>query len=409
MIYDTVYKRNFIWNVIGSLSNALSSFILLLIVNRLVGSYEGGLFSIGFATAQLMAIVGCFEVRAFQSTDANDNYKFKDYYVFRLITCSAMIIISIVFIFIKGYDNRKALVVFLLCIYKMIDSLADVFEGLFQVKNRLDLTGKALTLRVIISTITLFISLLLYNNLIIALILICISAYFVYLLYTKRKAKAMIMSNDKFNIIRIKDLFMECLPLFLASFLHMYIINAPKYCIDYLMSPEFQNIFTIIFMPAFVINLLCIFLLRPSVVDVAQSYKKKEMVKLNRIINSLCLYVTVIGIICIVGMRFIGLPILEFVYNIDLSIYSKEVIIIMLGGLFNAIATIFYYLLTTIRIQKKIVIIYLITAIITIIISVPLVKRYSLLGASIISAISMFLIMIQSVYISYKKIHIKNS
>lgn len=404
MIYDTEYRRNFVWNVIGSLSNALSSFVLLLIVNRLVGSYDGGLFSIGFATAQLMAIVGCFEVRAFQSTDVNENYRFNDYYVFRLITCSVMMVISIMFIFIKGYDNRKALIVLLLCIYKMIDSLADVFEGLFQVKNRLDLTGKALTLRVVISTITLFISLLVYDNLIMASILMCISAYSVYFFYTKRKIKGMIVYNDKFSIIRIKDLFIECLPLFIASFLHMYIINAPKYSIDYLMSAEFQNTFTIIFMPAFVINLLCIFLLRPSVVNIAQSYKKNDMINLNKIIKNLCLYVTLIGVICIIIMRFIGLPVLSYIYNIDLSIYTKEVTIIMIGGLFNAIATIFYYLLTTIRIQKKIVIIYLITAIITIIISMPLVRIYSLLGAAIISAISMFLIMIQSIYISYKRI-----
>lgn len=404
MIYDTEYRRNFVWNVIGSLSNALSSFVLLLIVNRLVGSYDGGLFSIGFATAQLMAIVGCFEVRAFQSTDVNENYRFNDYYVFRLITCSVMMVISIMFIFIKGYDNRKALIVLLLCIYKMIDSLADVFEGLFQVKNRLDLTGKALTLRVVISTITLFISLLVYDNLIMASILMCISAYSVYFFYTKKKIKGMIVYNDKFSIIRIKDLFIECLPLFIASFLHMYIINAPKYSIDYLMSAEFQNTFTIIFMPAFVINLLCIFLLRPSVVNIAQSYKKSDMINLNKIIKNLCLYVTLIGVICIIIMRFIGLPVLSYIYNIDLSIYTKEVTIIMIGGLFNAIATIFYYLLTTIRIQKKIVIIYLITAIITIIISMPLVRIYSLLGAAIISAISMFLIMIQSIYISYKRI-----
>lgn len=401
MINDKVYRRNFVWNVIGSLSNALSSFILLLIVNRILAEYEGGLFSIGFATAQLMAIIGCFEVRAFQSTDVSNKYTFDDYYLFRIVTCSVMIIASVFFIFMKGYDNEKAIIVFLLCVYRMVDSLADVFEGLFQVNNRLDLTGKALTIRVIISTTTLFITLLLFRNLIISLILMCIMAYLSYYIYAKRKANTMIDIREKSSLGRIKNLFVECLPLFIASFLHMYIINAPKYCIDVFMSSEDQNLFTIIFMPAFVINLLCIFLLRPSVVDIAEIYKKRDIAKLNQRINKLCLSVVVIGIICIIGMRFVGMPVLSNIYNIDLHNYSREVVIIMIGGLFNAIATVFYYVLTIIRVQRKIAIIYLITVIITAIISIPLVSKYNLLGASITSTISMFLIMIQSVWLSY--------
>ena len=66
-------KKNFFWNMTGSMCNALSSMILLSIVTRAIDSANGGIFSLAFSTAQLLQTVGCFETRVIQASDTKED------------------------------------------------------------------------------------------------------------------------------------------------------------------------------------------------------------------------------------------------------------------------------------------------------------------------------------------------
>ena len=67
------------WNIFGSLCNAFVSVILMMIITRITGEKDGGIFALAFAAAQLMFTIGGFEMRVYQSTDVNEVFKFKHY------------------------------------------------------------------------------------------------------------------------------------------------------------------------------------------------------------------------------------------------------------------------------------------------------------------------------------------
>ena len=60
-------KLDFICNTIGSLIYALNSVILLMAVVRILGSDQGGVFSIAYTISQTVLVIGNFEMRVFQS------------------------------------------------------------------------------------------------------------------------------------------------------------------------------------------------------------------------------------------------------------------------------------------------------------------------------------------------------
>ena len=64
-----IEQKSFLWNIIGSAVSAASSFVLLLCVTRTVGASEGGIFSLAFATSQILLTIGKFGVRAFQASE----------------------------------------------------------------------------------------------------------------------------------------------------------------------------------------------------------------------------------------------------------------------------------------------------------------------------------------------------
>ena len=46
-------KKAFLWNMIGSTSYSVSSFLYLMVVTRICGVAPAGFFSLSYATAQL--------------------------------------------------------------------------------------------------------------------------------------------------------------------------------------------------------------------------------------------------------------------------------------------------------------------------------------------------------------------
>ena len=121
----------------------------------MLGDYAGGDFAMALATSQLMSTIGYFETRTYQVTDTKKVFSFSDYYTTRLITDLLMIVCSVVYIFFKGYSFEKSILVMMLCVYKMLDTFADVFEGEFQQNDRLDVSGKSMTIRTVFSIIAL--------------------------------------------------------------------------------------------------------------------------------------------------------------------------------------------------------------------------------------------------------------
>ena len=99
-----------LWNAAGSAVYAFSSFLMLLIVIRACGDVEGGIFSIGYAIAQLMLTVGIFESTTYFATDAGNRLTYAQYLAFKIVTCVLMVVVSIFYVMSFGFDEHKAAV-----------------------------------------------------------------------------------------------------------------------------------------------------------------------------------------------------------------------------------------------------------------------------------------------------------
>ena len=51
-------KKNFIWNIIGSGVNAFTSLFFMIIVTRINGINDAGIFTFAYATASFLNIIG---------------------------------------------------------------------------------------------------------------------------------------------------------------------------------------------------------------------------------------------------------------------------------------------------------------------------------------------------------------
>ena len=227
-----VKKSEIIWNTLGSFVESLLSAVLLMFCTRLNGTEIAGMFSISFATATILNAIGDFGIRIYQVTDTNRKYKFGDYLLARVFVVITMVIIGILFVNISGYTAEKLWICIALIMFKVIDNLSETYQGEFQLRNRLDLGGKSMVIRVSSSLIVFFITDVITKNVIFSCITFVLTNLTLFLLWDVRILSKFQKLEIKYDKNNIKEILLDCLPLAISTGLSLYIINATKYAID---------------------------------------------------------------------------------------------------------------------------------------------------------------------------------
>lgn len=152
-----IERASAFWNMMFSGINALQSAVMLLMVTRLCGPEEGGTFSLAYATAQLMYVVGTYSVRTFHVTDTQYIYSSRSYVRVRIVTGTIMAATSLAFCLLRGYGTVKAGVIFAACAYKLAEVAEDLDHGELQRHGRLDVAGREGTLRICLTDFLFFV------------------------------------------------------------------------------------------------------------------------------------------------------------------------------------------------------------------------------------------------------------
>lgn len=390
-------QASFFWNIVGSLLNAIASLILSILVVHISGNNIAGMFSLAFAGSQLMLTIGCFEVRIYQSTDVLEKFKFSDYFTLRIITVVLMIIISCLYIFVnKYYLDDTAIIMVILCGYRIIDAISDVFQGYFQQIEHLDIAGKMLSLRVTVSTLVFGVILFYTKNIVISVGGMFLSALIVFWFYDCQKIKYVVSIKFNYNWRKIKGLFMDCFPLFACAFMLMYAFNAPRNSIFLYLTPDQQSYYNQLFMPATIINLLII-AFRPMLTKMAIFWNDKKITSFLKYTSIILLGISIFIILLLLGGYFLGIPILAVLYTDALYPYKKVLMIILLGGGANSLGNILYNILTIMRKQYALLIGYALTSLTAFFFSDLLVLKFGLEGAALSFLLSMFIFFIIAV------------
>ena len=158
--------------------------------------------------------------------------------------------------------------------------------------------------------------------------------------------------NLAIEIDNIGSLIKEVLPLFISNFIMMYISNAPKYAINNYYGDTIQNIYNILFMPAFVINLFSLFIFRPMLIQLATDWENRQVKNFWKSVLKVLRIISFLTILAIVGSWLLGIPVLSFLYGVVLDEYKLALVLVMCFGGVSACMTFLYYVVVIMRQQK---------------------------------------------------------
>lgn len=389
-----IMRDSSIWNLIYSVEYSLLSAVLMLIITRVSGTYATGVFLIAYTVTQMMATIGSYGMRSFQASDIKNEYSFPTYFSSRIVSVIAMVIICMGYSFKEGYDSQRMVLIVILCAYRLIEDVEDVFHAQMQKDMRLDVASKIAALRILVATVCFAIVYAISKNLIFASLALTLSAGIVTLLLTGRVKERFPEISLKREWRAVPKLLWVCLPICAGGFLYNYLVNAPKYAIDRNLSEETQTIFNILFMPIFAINMLSSFIFKPMIVKMGVLWndnKKKEFVM--SILKQLLIIIG-ITVVIIIGGAVIGIDILGWMYGVNLGEYRMLFALLILFGGFAAVVSFLVVVLTIVRKQIFIIIAYLLAMMMDVMVIDGLVIQYGIWGAGAAYGLAMGIVML---------------
>ena len=375
--------RDYLWNTAASLMTSLATVVMLLVVTRTAGIRAAGVYSLAIAVGQQFQTLGMYEVRAYHVTDVTHRFTFGTYLATRIVTVALMLVGITTYAVLSSSDVHHCVLVTLVASLRVFDAFEDVYVCELQRVGRLDLGGRACFWRALSTTVVFSLTLALTGSLltstVTALVLSVLTTVLVYL----PPSRGLFPLRPAWDPGPVGQVLLACLPLFGASFISMYLSNAPRFAIDRYLDPTQQGYFAILFMPAVTINLMSLVIFRPLLTRMAGLWVQGDRPGFRAVVNRGLLATAgafvVVGLVTYVA----GVPILGLVFGKDVSAFSVELMVLVAGGAMNAASVVLYYALTTVRLQNLVFAGYVLAAGAITLLCVVLVPQGSLLGASV--------------------------
>lgn len=386
-------KKNFIWNMVGSTVNAFTSLVFMIIVTRINGTNIAGIFTFSFSLACLFQVISNYSGRTFQVTNNDSKIKDSDFVYNRITSCIIMAIFLIIYLIIKDYDTYKNIMIILFAIYRIIESLAEVMYGIIQKNNELYKVGISLFLKGLLGTIVFLLVDYFTNNILMTLFFLIFTCIIITILYDYKNFKFFYSKNKYDSKVNIK-LFKLGVFVFGFTFLTQYILNAPKYTIDDYLPNEMQTIYGIISMPASFIVLCSQFVIQPLLVKFSELIKNSKYRDLFKLSLKTILIIILLGSTATVAAYFLGIPVLNLIYGVELNDYLIPLLIIIVGATFFSISFAISTILTAMRKTFAQIIFYIICSLVVMFLSKYMVLKYSIIGGTISYATTMILLCI---------------
>ena len=384
-------KKDYIWNSIGSFLQSAISPILLIVITRLNGVGDSGLFSFAMSLSVVFWAISLWGGRTYQVSDVKKEFSNGDYIVVRFISSLIVAVFSISFCILSGYDLIKTELIMVLVSFKILESIADSMYGVLQIHNKLYIVGISLTMKSVFGFMIFAIVDILTKNIVYGALSIFIVNIAVVIFYDIPWMKHVeSVGLTKKNIMQAGKIMKKTAEVFVVVFLTMFSLNIPRYFLD---KYHYDQIgyFGIMAMPITLLTLFISFVLQPNVVNLSELLKRKKIKEFTKIVSKIDFITFTLGILFVVSSYLIGVWALNTVFGIDINNFRIDLTIMVIGAVANAFVSIYVNLLIILRRFKGQFYTLLVTNILAVVLSIYLIDKLAMLGSVLVFMIISFL------------------
>jgi O-antigen/teichoic acid export membrane protein len=379
-------KKNIALNTFGNLIYNLCQWILTILVVRLSTNYENaGYLGLAMTTGSTYSAIALWGMRNYQISDVKNVFSDSEYISSRIITCIlAYVCCALGCIFGNSSYQIFCIDAFMIC--RISEAFVDVLHGMDQKFDRYEYIFYSMTFRGIFSVIIFSVLFVFSKDLVLAILAMSVFDMGWVLLYDLRKTSA--LSKIRIRISKnIFNLLKECAPIVVFTFLLNMINLFPKNTLQSLKGTNLLGVYTSMASPTLVVQLFASVALSPLIPKLSQYFYDRKKKEFRALMNKMYISLLAIAVITLIGAAVIGRWGLGFLYGKGILKYYYAFMPMILCTIGLAYIWILYAVVTALRKIKAMLIGMLMDFLVVLLISNPLIRRWSLNGANLVQII----------------------
>ena len=399
-------KKDYLWNSLGSLLQSAISPVLLIVITRLNGIDDSGLFSFALSLSVVFWAVSLWGGRTYQVSDVKREFSSGGYVAVRFIASLIVAIYAVVFCVLNGYNATKTGLIMILVTFKILESIADSLYGVLQIHHKLYVAGISLTMKAMLGFAAFMAVDIVTKNVIygtLAILLVNVLIIFLYDILWVRRVEVINVSKKlcKEYIAQAVAIMKHTSAVFVVMFLTMFSLNIPRYFLDK-SHPDQIGYFGIMAMPITLLGLFISFIIQPNVVNLSELLVKRKLKEFAQVVSKINHITFGIGVLSVVLSYLVGVWVLNTIFGININNFQLDLTIMVIGAAANAFVSIYVNLLIIMRRFKGQFYTLLLTDILAVVVSMCLIERLAMLG-SVLVFMMISLLQVTLLLVIYKR------
>lgn len=399
------YIKLFNWTFIGIIAYSACQWMIIFILNKSQEYENVGLYTYALALTSPLFIFSFLQLRTVYITKVSDNIEL--FLKLRLYLLTIVLITTVSFTWISGFNNSYLTVIFSVSIVKFAEGVSDIVYAYYHGKQKMKIISQSMIIRSVSSLLIFLFFYYYYEEFTIAIIF-----YSLYILVFSLTYDLFYLYYKKANL-RIKifapslywKLFTLAFPMGLVMVIANLSVNFPRYILENRASLEVLGVFgSLIYLITILTKITSSLsqVLAPNLANAFTSNNHKKFKKIAFIglgIN------TIIGISLMLFITILGEQSLKIVYTEEYVNYINEFLYLSIFGLLTYVGGFLGNILTSMRIFKIQVYIHISKFIVIAIVSFMIVNEelFGIITAIILGSLYSVIIYSLLILINYKK------
>lgn len=378
-------KSNMIWNTSGSIFYLGCQWLLTVLVVWIGGFGNAGNLSLAMAVCNTFYSIATYGMRNFQVSDVSNRFSNGTYIYSRIITGALAFFLCIIFMAVNSYSEEQRLCIGFYMFFKLSEAAFDVYAGIYQKAWRMDYIGKSMLIRGVLSLGSFTAILWITQHLVFAIAGMSVITFISVIFYDIRISRHLTNTQLDLNMICVKELLLECLPLVIYVFLSSAIGSIPRYFIERYLGKDLLGVYGSVATPTLIVQMASTYIFNPLVTVFAERYQQKDAKGFWIVFIKCIKAVAVVSVVAVLGAGFCGRWGLSLLYpaNQEILNYVYLLIPLVICTILTGLSWFLGGLLTVVREFKGLIISNLAAVVISGAASYVLVQKQQLQGANI--------------------------
>ena len=334
-------RTNLSWNLVGNLIYAVCQWGMLIVLAKMTTPEMVGRFSMALAVTAPIILMSQLQLREILATDAKGEFLFEHYLSMRMVSTLIALMLILVFVLWGGYTWEASVVILAMGLSKAVESISDIYYGLMQRNERMDLIAKSRIIKGTFSLVAMGAAIYVTGDVLWGVLSLAVIWASILVFYDLPSAISVLKQRDSgiraslmppLDSYRILKLMHLALPLGVVGGLISLKPNIPRYFIEYYLGEWHLGIYAALAYLTVVGHTFVSAVGQSVTPKLANYFAAGNFVSFRKLLLRLTLVGILIGFFGVTAAFVAGRPLLLLLYGLEYAEQSRVFILLMFAG-----------------------------------------------------------------------------